>query len=104
MNLQHYNYAASNDFQTYFFYSVGPKGRIKKKVVYSKMQDDPVVYNLAFGDENIFTGEIDDSTITNNEDRDIVLATVANTVLMFTKHFGNHFIFAKGSSPSRTPA
>jgi hypothetical protein len=102
MNLEHYNYSVSNDFQRYSFYSEGPKGKIKKTVVYSKIQDAPVIYNLAFGDEDPVTRQINDKVITNNEDRDIVLATVANTIHAFIGRYGNHFIFAKGSTPSRT--
>ncbi len=102
MNLERYTYSASNDFQRYSFYSEGPKGKIKKTVVYSKIQEGPVIYNLAFGDEDPVTGQINDNTTTNNEDRDIVLATVANTINAFTDRYGNHFIFAKGSTPSRT--
>ncbi len=71
MHLEHYQYFASDNFQRYSFYSSGPKGIVKKTVIYSKMQDNPVVYNLAFGDENPITGEIDDKVVTNNQDRDI---------------------------------
>jgi hypothetical protein len=102
MNLERYDYFASDNFKRYSFYSVGPKGAIKKTVVYSKMQDGPVVYNLAFGDEDPITGEIDDKIVTNNQDRDIVLSTVANTIFAFIERYGNHFIFVSGSTPSRT--
>jgi len=102
MNLKRYNYSVSNDFQRYSFYSIGPKGKIKKTVTYTKIQEGPVIYNLAFGDEDPVTGRINDNIISNNEDRDIVLATVANTIHAFIGYYGNHFIFAKGSTPSRT--
>ena len=71
-------------------------------MVYAKIQDDPVVYNLAFGDEDPDTGEINDTITSNNADSDIVLATVANTIHDFCNHYGNHYIFATGSTPSRT--
>ena len=102
MNLERYTYFTTNDFQNYSFYSEGPKGRIKKTIVYSKIQEDPIIYNLAFGDENSFTGHINDKTISNNEDRNIVLATVANTINAFCDRYGNHFIYATGSTLSRT--
>lgn len=66
------------------------------------MQDDPVVYNLAFGDEDPFTGDINDKVVTNNKDRDVVLSTVATTIQTFIDHYGNHFIFVAGSTPART--
>ncbi|MBD1365563.1 hypothetical protein IDJ77_17240 [Mucilaginibacter sp. ZT4R22] len=102
MNLESYDYRAADNFQDFSFYSVGPKGRIKKTVVYSKIQDSPTIYNLAFGDENPANGEIDDRAITDNDDRDVVLSTVANTINTFCDNYGNHLIYAKGSTPSRT--
>jgi len=67
-----------------------------------KVQDDPAIFNLAFGDEDPLTGIISDAVITDNKDRDVVLATVANTVNSFCDHYGNHYIYVEGSSPSRT--
>ncbi|WP_078348907.1 DUF6934 family protein [Mucilaginibacter pedocola] len=102
MHLESYDYKAGKDFQEFSFYSEGPNGKIKKKIIYSKFQDDPTIYNLAFGDESSVDGEIDDKAVTDNKDRDIVLATVAKTINNFCDHFGNHLIYAKGSTPART--
>lgn len=96
MDLPHYEYL-TNDFQDYEFYSHGPKGRIKKLVRFTKIQEEPVIYNLAFGDADPETDMMNDQVTTNNEDRDIVLATVANTVNDFCDNYGDHFIYAKGS-------
>jgi hypothetical protein len=101
MNLPHYNYL-TNDFQEYEFYSEGPKGKIKKVVRFQKLQIEPEIYNLAFGDYDSETGVVNDSITTNNDDRDLVLATVANTINDFCDHYGNHFIYAIGSTPVRT--
>ena len=70
MNLDHYPYAPSKNFKHYYFYSEGPNGRIKKTVIYSVLWDDPLVYNLAFGDEDLKTGMISDTSKSNNQDRD----------------------------------
>jgi len=103
MNLNRYDYFNSNNYQDYEFYSEGPQGRIKKVVQYTKIPNAyPPAYNLAFGDPDPDTGELDDTAISNNHDRDIVLATVANTITEFCNHYGNHYIYAKGSTPSRT--
>jgi hypothetical protein len=103
MNLNHYDYFNSNDFKDYDFYSEGPKGRIRKLVTFTKIPNvEPPLYNLAFGDQNPISGGIDDNTVTNNQDRDIVLATVANTIVEFCYYYGNHYIYAKGSTASRT--
>ena len=70
--------------------------------MFSKMQDDPLVYNLAFGDEDPDTGIVSDLVITDNKDTKIVLATVANTINDFCDRYGNHYIFAIGSTTART--
>jgi hypothetical protein len=101
MNLPRYQYFTSN-FKDYVFFSEGPKGRIKKVVRFTKIEDNPDIYNLAFGDESQDSGNIDDLVVTNNYDRDIVLATVINTVIEFSNHFGNHYVYATGSTPART--
>jgi hypothetical protein len=51
MNLDHYT-LFTTDFRDYEFYSEGPQGRIKKIVRYRRIENDPITYNLAFGDEN----------------------------------------------------
>ena len=102
MNLPHYNYLISYDFTDYKFYSEGPKGKITKVVRYTKIEENPDLYNLAFGDEQQDSWEINDSIITNNNDRDLVLSTVANTVIDFTNYYGECNIVAKGSTTSRT--
>ena len=101
MNLPHYDYF-TNDFKEYAFDSIGPNGKIRKIVRFQKLQDNPMIYNLAFGDLNPITGKVSDLTTSDNKDRDIVLATVANTVIDFSDHYGNHFIYAAGSTPART--
>jgi len=102
MKLERYPYFASNDFKNYIFYSNGPKGQIKKGVRFSKMNNNPIMYNLAFGDIAEGTDVIDDMAVSNNNDRDLVLATVANTIFDFTNNYGNHYIFAIGSTSVRT--
>ena len=102
MNLEHYHYVSSNEHFDYEFYSEGPQGRINKIVTFTKIQDSPVIYNLAFGDKDSKTGLLDDLAITNNDDRNKVLATVANTINDFCDHYGNHYIYAEGSTQART--
>ena len=103
MNLERYDYFSSNDYRAYEFYSDGPKGRIEKLVLFTKVSDaNPPLYNLAFGDKHPETGDLDDEIISNNQDRDKVLATVANTIVDFCNHFNNPYIYAEGSTPART--
>jgi len=102
MNLDRYSYLRSSNFKSYSFYSEGPNGRIKKTVIYSILWDDPIVYNLAFGDLDPKTGNIDDTAKSNNQDRDKVLATVAATINDFMNTYGSFPVYAQGSTPSRT--
>lgn len=101
MNLPQYD-STTSDFKEYEFFSVGPKGKIKKLVSFTKFHDDPIIYNLAFGDADPETGLINDLVTSDNKDREIVLATVANTINKFCDHYGDHLIFAAGSTPART--
>ena len=101
MQLDRYT-SFTTDYQDYEFYSDGPKGRIKKTVMFTKAQDDPTVYNLAFGDVDPHTGIVSDIVTTDNKDRDKVLTTVANTIHAFCNHYGNYYIYARGSTPART--
>jgi hypothetical protein len=103
MNLPKYDYTPDEAFINYEFFSEGQSGRIRKMIVFRQLITQPfVVYNLAFGDLNEETGDIDDGVISNNQDRDKVLATVAATIHDFSDKNGNHLIYAEGSSLSRS--
>ena len=96
-----YQLEEASDAMTFEFTSVGPKGRIAKLVIYSKVHPDGI-YNLAFGDKDINTGTIDDFVITDNKDSHKVLATVASTIYNFTDKYPEAFIVARGSTKART--
>jgi len=103
MNLPKYDYRPDESFTNYEFFSEGPNGRIRKMIIFSKMVFQPfIIYNLAFGDINEETGDINDTIISNNYDSDKVLATVAASIHDFCDNNGNHLIYAEGSNPSRT--
>ncbi len=59
-------------------------------------------YNLGFGDKDSETGELDDKVISNNGDSQKVLATVVATVYAFTDKYPDAWIYAMGSTKSRT--
>lgn len=60
------------------------------------------VFNLAFGDWMENAKKVSDKTVTNNNDREKILATVASTVLDFIDHHPGSIVYAEGSTPSRT--
>jgi len=103
MNLDHYQFKIAPDYHEYEFYSKGPKGIIKKIVRFTLVLLNGVpVYNLSFGNWNSATNCIDDITISNNGDKDLVLLTVVAIVIDFTSVYPEALIYAEGSTPSRT--
>lgn len=100
MNFPKYPLEASDDKYTFEFYSDGPKGKILKTVVYSEITGN--TFNLGFGDWNEELQHLDDSNRTNNGDRDIVLTTVAYSVVKCTDWFPNAQVFIEGSILART--
>lgn len=103
MRLEQYELEFNSNKTSFGFISEGPKGNILKGIEYSKFKQKGVknLYNLALGDKNIDTGYIDDLVVTDNQDREKVLATVANTVFIFTKRHPKARIIISGSSRSR---
>ncbi|MFL9482493.1 DUF6934 family protein [Chitinophagaceae bacterium LWZ2-11] len=103
MNLDRYEYLTNETFLDFEFCSEGPKGKIKKIVRYSPQNANGITYfNLAFGDWDEEKKQINDKVITNNQDTEKILATIASTVLDFTNHFPDVPVYAKGSTPART--
>ena len=101
MKLPRYLLTSSENLTTFEFVSEGPKGRIPKLVQFTptNLKD---VYNIAFGDKDRQTGQIDDAIISNNGDGGKVLATVVATVYAFTNKNPDTWIYATGSTKSRT--
>jgi hypothetical protein len=101
MKLPKYPLASSDNMMTFEFISEGPKGLILKHVRFqpTNLQD---VFNLAFGDKDHSTGNIDDMVISNNGDSEKVLASVVSTIYAFTDKFPDAYIYATGSTKSRT--
>ena len=101
MKLPKYPLASSDSMTTFEFIGEGPKGLIHKLVRFqpTNLKD---VFNLAFGDKDHKTGNIDDTVISNNKDSEKVLATVVATVYAFTDKYPDVWIYATGSTKSRT--
>jgi len=98
-----YNYKISDGYLNYEFYSEGPKGRIKKGVRFTPYNTGGLTYyNLTLGDWNEERKQLDDKAISNNQDREKILITVASLVLEFTTHFPDTYVYAQGSTPART--
>jgi hypothetical protein len=90
----------NDDFSVIDFMSEGKKGYIPKRIVFSATEWEGV-YNLAFGDINE-NGEIDDYCISDNGDRNKILATIADVVKAYTEKYPDRLIFFRGSTNERT--
>ena len=101
MQFEKYEIEASSSLLRFEFYSTGPKGKIKKQVAFKAFENNPNVFNIGFGDVDK-DGNINDLTITNNEDSQKVLATVVLTVLRFFEKYPNYYVYATGSTKARS--
>ncbi|MFY8187393.1 MAG: DUF6934 family protein [Flavobacterium sp.] len=96
-----YQLNAEEDLTVFNFISEGPKGKITK-IIEIKETNLKGFFNLAFGDKNQETGTIDDTIVTNNNDTEKVLATVVSAVYAFTDLNPDAWVYATGSTDSRT--
>lgn len=101
MRNERYEIDAAFNAMTFEFTSVGPKGEIRKLVIYSETKNKNV-YNLAFGDKDFVTSDIDDLVVTDNQDSQKVLATVASTLYTFMDNYPDAWVGAEGSTKART--
>ena len=101
MKLDRYELKADDQLTTFDFLSEGPKGKIEKLIQFSVVNQDNL-FNLAFGDRSASTGEIDDQVVTDNGDSEKVLATVVAAVYAFCDKFPEAWIYATGSTATRT--
>ena len=101
MNLDHYEIEAGKKVLTYEFTSIGVQGNVRKLIQFVLI-DESGIYNLAFGDKNSDTDDIDDLIITNNGDSEKVLATVVAAIYSFCDLLPQSRIFATGSTMART--
>jgi hypothetical protein len=101
MKIDKYALKSESSFTVFEFISDGPKGAVRK-LIHFQHTNEPDLYNLAFGDRDHITGEMDDLAITNNGDSEKVLATVVAAVYAFLDKHPEAFVYATGSTISRT--
>jgi hypothetical protein len=100
MKINKYSLKSECSFTVFEFISEGPNGAVRKLIHFQKT-NEPGLYNLAFGDKN-HEGDIDDLAITNNGDSEKVLATVVSALYVFFDKHPEAFVYATGSTVSRT--
>jgi len=101
MKLSKYHLKAESKFTRFGFISEGNKGAIRKLIEFQATSDADV-YNLAFGDKDPATGDLNDLAITNNGDTEKVLATVVAAVYVFFDNYPATYVYATGSTKART--
>jgi hypothetical protein len=90
----------TDDYSIFEFESIGLNGNIPKRIEFTPTMVSGV-YNLAFGDidEN---DEIDDYNISNNGDRNKILATIAFAVDIYLNKYPDRWVYFRGSTQERT--
>jgi len=82
------------------FISVGKKGEIHKRVTFIELEYG--FFNMGLGDLNPESAEVDYFSVSDNGDRNNILATVSEIIVSFFELYPSHTIYFKGTSRSRT--
>ncbi|HEY8897703.1 MAG TPA: hypothetical protein VIM79_22915 [Niastella sp.] len=88
------------DLRTFTFVSIGKKGAIPK-CIFFEPTPIPYVYNFAFGNL-LDNGGIDDASVSDNGDRNKILATLAKIIYQYTHKYPERKIYFRGSTEERT--
>ncbi len=101
MKLDRYELKSDDQLTTFDFLSEGPKGKIEKIIQFTLIYQENL-YNLAFGDRDYLTGQINDKVITDNGDSEKVLASVVAAIYAFCENTPDALIYATGSTSAIT--
>ncbi len=101
MTIDKYPLKAESSLTVFEFVSEGDNGLIRKLIQFQET-NQLSVSNLAFGDKNSETGEIDNLIVSNNGDTEKVLATVVAALYAFFDKHPDVFVYATGSTKART--
>lgn len=103
MPCEKYDFNIKREIHAYEFCSEGPIGKINKIIFYDrKLIEEERRYSLSFGDWDENTGLLDVLTVSNNLDKQKILATLAASIIQFIEEHPNAVILIFGSTPSRT--
>ncbi len=101
MNASFYDFETSSDNLRFEFDSIGIQKQIRKVVQYTPLTQNSDVFNLGFGDLKP-DGSINDLVVSDNQDMEMVLSTVVQTLVCFFEFYPKKAVFFVGSTPSRT--
>ncbi|WP_394992081.1 DUF6934 family protein [Emticicia sp.] len=95
-----YEFQILDDAFRYEFFSTG-KGQTIKKIIIYKKTDSTQFYNLILADI-MPDGSLSVTNVSNNDDMEAILATVAQTMLIFFEKYKRAIILFSGSTAART--
>jgi hypothetical protein len=101
MNQETYGLTLDDDCQVFTFTSEGPRGKIPKAVAFKPLSQGPNYFNLSFGDWDRKQSKLDDTVVSNNQDTQKILSTVAKAVENFLMLNPDAVIFAMGGTAAR---
>lgn len=102
MEWEIYELRKSADGLRYSFYSEGPRGRIRKVIKFQWMRElGSSTFNLAFGDSIEGSNEVNDRSISNNQDRLKVLHTVGAAAMLFLEDHPRSIILIRATTLPR---
>lgn len=102
MNEDRYTEIKSDpDYTVFRFVNEGRYGRLTKIVRFDKLKRRNNTFNLALGTV-LNDGKVDFTSITNNGDRNKILATVAKIVYMVIQKYPDMDVYVTGSDSRRT--
>ncbi|MFN8338966.1 MAG: hypothetical protein U0T36_08085 [Saprospiraceae bacterium] len=83
-------------------YDIWPNPVIKEAIIYSPMEEFFGIFNLAMGDYDPESLEIDYTIVSDNGDRDLILSTLAEICNEFFNSYPMSTIYIQGSNQART--
>lgn len=99
MKHEHYvNILANQEYDTFDFISVGKNGRIYKRIAFAPLRRH--IFSLTFGDVTE-EGVIDDRNVSDNGDRDKILATIVRAINVYIGKYPKRWVYLTGSTPAR---
>lgn len=91
----------TDDLSIFEFISIGQRGHVHKRIVFMP-SNRPEVRSLALLDKDMATGEFIDTSISDNGDRNKILATVEHAIDAYTQKYPDRWIHFKGNTAQRT--
>jgi hypothetical protein len=95
-----YELEFTDDLSSFDFVSIGKNGKIHKRIVFNPTENDSI-YSLTYGDVTE-TDRIDDTSVSNNGDRNKILATIVLAVDRYTARYPDRTIYFMASTNART--